>query len=35
MKTVYSKLKVKSEALKYAILDGDTIELPLRNANRD
>ena len=35
MKTGYSKLTVKSEALKYAIMDGDKLELPLRNANKD
>ena len=31
----YSKLTVKLEALKYAILDGDEVKLPLRNANKD
>ena len=34
MKTGYSKLTVKSEALKYVIMDGDKIELPLRNELR-
>ena len=35
MKMGYSKMIIKPEALKYAIMAGDKIELPLRNANKD